>query len=361
MDTVKSQIAQILKKRRKEANLRAKDVLEALKSRGIVISDKTLYGWENGYRQPDADTFLVLCEIYGIDSFTEITSQIPEVESENPHFSHEAQQVALAYDRSDKRIQKIVWTALEDFMETPVPAMAKRRTERTAADDSPGMDTWRIRDAYWRETLSQWLKKHPDASISSGDVPEWVEVNMMRAVYEEGLPGWTKEELRERAGRLFEHPWAGQANIVFPSEMNAEAERRRRRKSAGDFSESSGDKTECSSCAQCPLARRCSQRFSEKPFLGLRLGLQVVDGNGMKEPSAVLSDDECPLYNLLKRTAPKSASGEQILLDENGKPLLTAGDIDLRAVLSMMNPAFQSELAKALNPSGDNGDDSEKA
>lgn len=294
----------------------------------------------------------------GVDSLIE-KGVIPNVH--NPPSSRESLEIAAAYDRADEKSRKMARLALEDFMETPVPAMAKRRTERTAADDSPGMDTWHIRDAYWRETLSQWLKKHPDASISSGDVPEWVEVNMMRAVYEEGLPGWTKEELRERAGRLFEHPWAGQANIVFPSEMNAEAERRRRRKSAGDFSESSGDKTECSSCAQCPLVSRCSQRFSEKPFLGLRFGLQVVDGNGMKEPSAVLSDDECPLYNLLKRTAPKSVSGEQILLDENGKPLLPAGDIDLRAVLSMMNPAFQSELAKALNPSGDNGDDSEKA
>ena len=358
---MKNTIANILKERRKEAHLSVKDVLNALHKKNIDVSDKAVYSWENGYRQPDADTFLALCEIYGINSFAEITSRISEFEEENPHFSHEAQQVALAYDRSDKRTQKIVWTALEDFMETPVPAMAQRRTERTAADDSPDTDTWHIRDTYWRETLSQWLKEHPDASISSGDVPEWVEFNVMRAVYEEGLPGWTKEALRERAERLFEHPWAGQANIVFPSEMNAEAERRRRRKSARGFAESSGGKTECSSCAQCPLARRCSQRFSEKPFLGLRLGLQVVNGDGKKESSAVLSDDECPLYNLLKRTAPKNASGEQILLDENGKPLLPAGDIDLRAVLSMMNPAFQSELAKALNPSGNDADDSEKA
>ena len=93
----------------------------------------------------------------------------------------------------------------------------------------------------------------------------------------------------------------------------------------------------------------------------MRFSLQVVDGVSGKEAPIALPDAECPLYHLLKRTAPKGVSGEQILLDETGKPLLPAGDIDLRAVLSMMNPAFQSELAKALNPSGDNGDDSEKA
>ena len=70
---MRDQIAGILKARRKSAGLSVKDTLNALKAQGIDVSDKTLYGWESGHRQPDADTFLILCEIYGIETISEIT------------------------------------------------------------------------------------------------------------------------------------------------------------------------------------------------------------------------------------------------------------------------------------------------
>lgn len=41
-------IAAVLKTKRKECKLSVKDVLQMLKSYGIEISDKTLYGWERG-------------------------------------------------------------------------------------------------------------------------------------------------------------------------------------------------------------------------------------------------------------------------------------------------------------------------
>lgn len=31
-----------------------------------MLSPKTLYSYESGHRQPDADTLMALCEIYGI-------------------------------------------------------------------------------------------------------------------------------------------------------------------------------------------------------------------------------------------------------------------------------------------------------
>lgn len=61
----------MLKAKRKERGLSVKDVLNQLHEYGIDISDKTLYGWENAHRQPDADTFVALCRIYGIDSLSE--------------------------------------------------------------------------------------------------------------------------------------------------------------------------------------------------------------------------------------------------------------------------------------------------
>lgn len=67
-----NRIANLLRMKRKERKMSAKSVTDALAEYGIAISPKTLYGWEGGFRQPDADTFLVLCEIFGIQSFSEI-------------------------------------------------------------------------------------------------------------------------------------------------------------------------------------------------------------------------------------------------------------------------------------------------
>lgn len=64
----------ILKTKRKERRLSVNEVVEQLHQLGIDIKAKTLYGWENGHRQADADTFLMLCQIYKIDSISEIQS-----------------------------------------------------------------------------------------------------------------------------------------------------------------------------------------------------------------------------------------------------------------------------------------------
>lgn len=306
--------------------------------------------------------------------------------------------VAVAYDRADEKSRKIARLALEDFMETSIPAMATRRTERTAADDNPDADTWHIRDTYWRETLSQWLKEHPDASISSGDVPEWVKFNLLRAVNVEGLPGWTREELREREARLFEHPRTEQPTITVRPEIDDTARRKSLRdipvlgikvfhkagsdaKSGEAFQsrqpiqnitvsgKSETKRPSCVSCAQCPLADRCSQRFSENPFPELRDANMYVlydDGSAdyRKLSSASLSDDQCPLYRVLKGVLkailPKGTLENQILLNENGTALLPAGNIDLPTILGMINPAIQGALSKALKPVGNDADDLEK-
>lgn len=71
-------VSKILKSKRKELKLSVKDVIAKLEKRGVTVSDKTLYSWESGHRQPDADTFIILCDIYKITSFTQI--EIPEKE-----------------------------------------------------------------------------------------------------------------------------------------------------------------------------------------------------------------------------------------------------------------------------------------
>lgn len=71
-------IARMLKAKRKELGLSAKDVITQLKAYGISISDKTLYGWENAHRQPDADAFVALCHIYNIDSLSETEKSLDD-------------------------------------------------------------------------------------------------------------------------------------------------------------------------------------------------------------------------------------------------------------------------------------------
>ena len=73
----------LIKQWRKNANLSVQQATELLNAKGISISEKTLYGWESGRRQPDADVFLELCKIYGISSFHGIEkSPAPESEAD---------------------------------------------------------------------------------------------------------------------------------------------------------------------------------------------------------------------------------------------------------------------------------------
>ena len=62
----RSSIAEVLKNKRKALNMSASEVVARLNMYGIEISPKSLYSYESGHRQPDADTLMALCEIYEI-------------------------------------------------------------------------------------------------------------------------------------------------------------------------------------------------------------------------------------------------------------------------------------------------------
>lgn len=104
-----SLVGNILKTRRKELDLPVKYVLEQLKNMGVNISDKTLYGWENGHRQPDADEFLILCKIYEISS---IAGLAKETSNENALLSssdeNEKKLVELYRELNDEGKEKLV-------------------------------------------------------------------------------------------------------------------------------------------------------------------------------------------------------------------------------------------------------------
>lgn len=55
-------IAKQLKAFRKAAGISAKDAAEAIEKK-----ENTVYAWESGQNQPDAETFLALCNLYHAD------------------------------------------------------------------------------------------------------------------------------------------------------------------------------------------------------------------------------------------------------------------------------------------------------
>lgn len=64
---LREQLPARLKAFRKAANMTTADV-----GARIGKSDRTVNAWENGRGQPDADTLLALCDIYGINSISEL-------------------------------------------------------------------------------------------------------------------------------------------------------------------------------------------------------------------------------------------------------------------------------------------------
>lgn len=59
-----------LKQLRLNNNLSVNEVVDKLNKRGVEIGAKAFYHWEAGRRMPDADEFIYLCEIYGVESFS---------------------------------------------------------------------------------------------------------------------------------------------------------------------------------------------------------------------------------------------------------------------------------------------------
>lgn len=60
-------IGTTLKNARNAAGLAPSEVVLRLKECGIEISEKTLYGYENGHSSPQIATLFRLCEFYGIE------------------------------------------------------------------------------------------------------------------------------------------------------------------------------------------------------------------------------------------------------------------------------------------------------
>lgn len=103
-------VALTLKSKRKEIGKSVREVVQELRNFGVDISEKTLYGWESGHRQPDADVFLILCRIYGISSF----AGIDDISKNKETFFSNAEVLHIEkYRRLDTRGKKAVDAVLD--------------------------------------------------------------------------------------------------------------------------------------------------------------------------------------------------------------------------------------------------------
>ena len=64
-------IAEVLKEYRKKNDLSVTQVSNILKEHNNYTAPKTIYGWESGHTQPDADTLMFLCKLYKVDDVLE--------------------------------------------------------------------------------------------------------------------------------------------------------------------------------------------------------------------------------------------------------------------------------------------------
>lgn len=100
----KSDIAKLLKDSRIKAGFEAKEVAEKLIELGAIKSVKSFYNWESGRTQPDADTFMYLCNLYKIKNVLETFGY---------RGFDDVQEVSNAYEKADIKTKNIVRYTLD--------------------------------------------------------------------------------------------------------------------------------------------------------------------------------------------------------------------------------------------------------
>lgn len=112
----KEEIAKVLKESRQKTGLSAKEVIEKLSLHDIKVSPKTLYGWESGHSQPDADTFLLLCNIYEIDdimlAFGYIRTEQQPIDTKTP----EKAKLLIKVEQLDETNCKVVSAYIDGLL-----------------------------------------------------------------------------------------------------------------------------------------------------------------------------------------------------------------------------------------------------
>lgn len=73
-----SQFSEKLRNARLACGFSVTQAVEKLRGAGVSISVKTLYNWEAGTRTPDADAFMVICDVYDVRSFEQFDGYLSQ-------------------------------------------------------------------------------------------------------------------------------------------------------------------------------------------------------------------------------------------------------------------------------------------
>lgn len=100
-------IATILKYYRKLNELTVNDVSEILEKHHNGAAPKTIYGWESGQTQPDADTLMFLCDLYKIDNILQTFGYSDSEDEPGIILSNTEKKLILSY-RENKELQPAI-------------------------------------------------------------------------------------------------------------------------------------------------------------------------------------------------------------------------------------------------------------
>lgn len=100
-------IAHVLKQYRKKNDISVNDVSNILKENNNYAAPKTIYGWESGQTQPDADTLMFLCDLYGITNVLE-TFGYQEPDDNKPLILSPKERTLLLEYRKQKDMQPAI-------------------------------------------------------------------------------------------------------------------------------------------------------------------------------------------------------------------------------------------------------------
>lgn len=129
----RERIANSLKQNRKKSKLTVGDVVTRLDNcYSINISEKAMYSYESGHRQPDADTLMAMCEIYEIfDILSEFGyKKYSHVMAPDDALTQEDIKIAHAYHDASEGMQESVRKLLD--VELDEPAVFTGSTQSTA-------------------------------------------------------------------------------------------------------------------------------------------------------------------------------------------------------------------------------------
>lgn len=118
-------IAYLLRDERERKGYSVEQVAEKLHERGINISTKALYGYENKVGKPKLSTFVALCDIYGITNILEALgfSYSVQVSKKNDISTEEYALIEL-YRRAGEADRQAVNLILQKYAAPQVSAPA---------------------------------------------------------------------------------------------------------------------------------------------------------------------------------------------------------------------------------------------